>query len=824
MPPSAYSTLSRLSHFKKGRWLLCLLLLLFFNKAQAQTSIACPLNVDFALGDFTNWQCYVGSTTSPSNQNLITVFSSPATVNRHTIVPKGSAVDPYGKFPISPPDGSRYCVKLGNDGTGAQAERMSYDFTIPLNQTDFQITYQYAIVLEDPGHPAVQQPRFTAKVLDVASNTYITCGAFEYVATANLPGFKHATSGPGDVIYKEWTPVTLSLAGYQGKQIRLEFTTADCTAGGHFGYAYVDVNTTCSSLVIGTDYCAGSSTAVLTGPAGFAQYKWYNGDRSVLIDSTSRSIVLSPPPPDGTQYILDVVPYVGFGCNNTIIATVHQKPAITFNVFDPPGSCSQITLDLTAPSITLGNDPNLTYTYWTDSVATVSLLAPEAVTKGGTYYIKATSPSGCSEIKPIHAVINQIPDFIVNTPPTTCLATPTDITSKTFIKDVTPGLTYTYWQNAIATVALPSANNITTAGTYYIKGTSNIGCATIKPINVTYFALPVLVITNPPAVCYPSTVDITQANVTVGSDPNLNFTYWKDAAATNALPTPNAITASGTYYIKAVNSNGCQFIMPVKVIVNPLPQLVTNTPPEVCIPDVVDITLPAVTTGSTDVAKLTYWTDAAGTSPLANPAAVADSGVYYIKATNTLGCEMIKPVTVVIHKLPVLKITFPRKVYKPWTTDITTDSTTRGSSPKLTLTYWRDSTLTTPLINPKKIDNNGTFFIKATNQYGCYTVKRIEVIVADIPDIRVPTAFTPTEATNKTLFPFLFGVKAFTSFRIYNKWGNLVYQTNAAAADKGWDGMYKNTMGFLETYTWVAEGYDYVGNLVHKTGNTILLK
>ncbi len=659
--------------------------------------------------------------------------------------------------------------------------------------------------------------------MDVASQTYITCGAFEYVATANLPGFKHSTVLT-DVIYKEWTPVTLSLAGYQGKQIKLEFTTADCTAGGHFGYAYIDVNTTCSSLVIGTDYCAGSSTAVLTGPAGFAQYKWYNGDRSVLIDSTSRSIVLSPPPPDGTQYILDVVPYVGFGCNNTIIAIVHEKPAITFNIFDPPGSCSQITLDLTAPSVTLGNDANLTYTYWTDSVATVSLLSPEAVTKGGTYYIKATSPSGCSEIKPIHAIINQIPDFIVNTPPTTCLATSTDITSKTFIKDVTSGLTYTYWQDGKATIALPTPNKITTAGTYYIKGTSKIGCATIKPINVTYFALPVLVTTNPPAVCYPSTVDLTLASVTQGSDANLTFTYWKDAAATNTLLQPNAVAASGTYYIKAVNGNGCQFIMPVTVTVNPLPQLVTHTPPEVCIPEVVDITLPAVTTGSTDVAKLTYWTDAAGITPLANPTTIADSGVYYIKATNTLGCEIVKPVTVLIHKLPVLKITFPPKIYKPGTTNITSDSITRGSSPKLTFTYWRDSSLTIPVTNPKKIDNNGSFFIKATNQYGCYTIKRVDVIVADIPDIKVPTAFTPLQLDNKILSPFFIGVKSLTSFRIYNKWGNMVYQTNDLTISKGWDGMYKNTLSFMETYTWVADGYDYVGNPVRKTGNTILLK
>ncbi|WP_448699143.1 hypothetical protein ACFGVR_19495 [Mucilaginibacter sp. AW1-3] len=799
--------------------------MLCLDKANAQTAIPCPLNVDFALGDFTNWQCFIGTTTVSGSKNAINVTLSSPTADRHVIIPKGNAVDPYGKFPISPPDGSNYCVKLGNSGVGAQAERVSYSFTIPQNQHDFQITYQYAIVLEDPGHMAESQPRFTAKVLDVDSNKYISCGAFEYVATANLPGFKKGFpyNGLTDVIYKDWTPVTLSLAGYEGRKIKLEFTTADCTASGHFGYAYVDVNTSCSSLVIGTDYCSGSANAVLTGPAGFAHYKWYNADRSAQID-TSRSIVLSPPPPDGTQYILDVVPYAGFGCNNSITATIHEKPAITFNIFDPLGSCSQITLDLTAPAVTLGNDANLTYTYWTDSVATVSLLNPEAVTKGGTYYIKATSPSGCSEIKPVHAIINLVPDFVITNPATTCLATPTDITLPKLIRPITPGLTYTYWKDANATIPLTAANNITTAGTYYVKGASKLGCATIKPMVVSYFPLPVLVTVNPPAVCYPTTVDITQASVTRGSDPNLQLTYWKNATATDTLLTPNAVTKSGIYYIKAINNNGCQYITPVTVVVNPLPNLVTNTPPEVCIPEVVDITKTAVTAGSTDVATLTYWADASATTALANPSAVADSGIYYIKATNTLGCDIVKPVTVVIHKLPVLKITFPPKIYKPGTTDITSDSITRGSSPHLMFAYWKDSSLTVPLTNPKKIDNSGSFFIQATNQYGCYTIKRVDVVVADIPDIKVPTAFTPLQADNKTLSPFFIGVKTFTFFRVYNKWGNIVFQTNGPANDKGWDGMYKSKMGFLETYTWVAEGYDFVGNLVHKTGNTILLK
>ena len=807
----------RLSPNKKSLFAILFFTIICFGKVVAQ----CPVNIDFESGSFTNWQCYTGNTTSSGGQNYINVSPSAVVPSQHLIIPKGSLKDPYGGFPISPPDGSKYCIKLGNSGVNAQAERVSYTFNVPANAADFQITYQYAIVLEDPGHPIEAQPRFTAKVLDVASNTYITCGSFNYVATANLPGFKH---GSGDVIYKDWTPVTLSLAGYQGKQIKLEFTTADCTAGGHFGYAYIDVQSNCSSLVVGTDYCLGSPAATLNGPAGFAQYKWYNADRSVLIDSTSRSLVISPPPPDSTIYILDVFPYPGFGCTNTIIATVRAKPAIIFNITDPPGSCTQITVDLTAPAITAGNDANLNYSYWRDSVATLSLLSPEAITVSGKYYIQAASPSGCSEIKPVNVFINQQPDFTVTNPALTCLATPVDITLPALAKTKSYPLTYTYWKDAGATKPLTNATNITTAGTYYIKGTSQLGCSIIKPITVSYYPLPVLIITDPAAVCYLNTVDITPAAVTQGSDPNLTLSYWQDAAATTALGNATAVAQSGTYYIKAVNTNGCQMIKPVKVVINPLPVLVITDPPFVCIPEKIDITKAAVTAGSTNVAQLSYWRDALGTIPLSTPTAVADSGVYYIKATTSLGCDTIKPVLVAIHNLPVLILNEPHKIYKPGTTDITTSAITKGSSPELQFTYWKDANATIPLPNSKAINDNGTYYIKGTNKYGCSTVKGMEVIVADIPDIKVPTAFTPLQITNNRLFPFLIAIKTFKMFKVFNKWGNVVYQTTDLTTDKGWDGYFKGGLIFLETYTWVAEGYDYTDNLVYRSGNTLMLK
>jgi hypothetical protein len=636
-----------------------------------------------------------------------------------------------------------------------------------------------------------------------------------------LPGFTTINSIFGAVVYKNWTPVTLTLSGYQGKQIQLEFTTADCTLGGHFGYAYVDVNANCSTLITGSDYCTGTPAINLQAPAGYQTYNWYNADKSVLL-GTGSSIFMAPPPPDGTGIVLDVVPYVGFGCPNTISTVIHAKPAITFKPVDPPAVCLPATVDLTDKAILANSDPALTYTYWQDSLATVTVYNPKAVNTSGTYYIQAAS-SSCSEIKPVHVLVQTTPAFTINNPAKVCITSTVDLTAKNIKSDTT--YTYTYWKDANATISLPKPDQVAAPGnTYYIKGTNKGGCYLIKPVIVSYFPLPTLVTNDPPAVCYPLTVDITTKNITTGSDANLALTYFSDSTAQTAIIHPDTIKQTGTYYIKSINLNGCEIIKPVKVTIYPLPVLNITDPPYVCLLDKVDITASAVTAGSSNIALLNYFTDSLATVTLKTPQAVADSGVYYIKAISPNGCEIIKPVNVAVHNPPVVKITDPKKVYKPNTVDLTDPAIKSGSTPQTTYSYWYNEAATIGIISPKLIDRSATYYIKGTNQYGCYTIKPVEVVVAEIPEIKLPTAFTPTKTSNNKLFPFLIGIKTFTMLRIYNKWGSIVYQTTDPSPEKGWDGSFRGNISSVETFTWVAEGYDYLGNLVHRTGNTVLLK
>ena len=217
--------------------------------------------------------------------------------------------------------------------------------------------------------------------------------------------------------------------------------------------------------------------------------------------------------------------------------------------------------------------PGLTFTYFTDAAGTIVLATPNAIATSGTYYIKGTTASGCSDIQPVTVTINAKPTVAIANPAAVCSPATVDITAAAVTAGSTAGLTFTYFTDAAGTIVLATPNAIATSGTYYIKGTTASGCSDIQPVVVTINPKPTVAITNPAAVCSPATVDITAAAVTAGSTAGLTFTYYTDAAGTLVLATPNAVTASGTYYIKGTTAAGCSDIQPVVVTINPNQQL-----------------------------------------------------------------------------------------------------------------------------------------------------------------------------------------------------------------------------------------------------------
>lgn len=117
--------------------------------------------------------------------------------------------------------------------------------------------------------------------------------------------------------------------------------------------------------------------------------------------------------------------------------------------------------------------------------------------------------------------------------------------------------TWTYPTIGTRTSTSAAASGITSFGDFVLAEAAS--CST-----------PSLIITNPSSVCKPTSVNITNPAITVGSTPGLTFTYWNDSMVTSSLSNPTAITMPGTYYIKGTITGGCYNVQPVVVTtINP---------------------------------------------------------------------------------------------------------------------------------------------------------------------------------------------------------------------------------------------------------------
>jgi gliding motility-associated-like protein len=226
---------------------------------------AACFNADFEDNSFTNWNGFYGSCCAINTPNQ-------GFTNQHQIM-VGPGTDPMvagcGNLSIVPPGGNFSAMVGDFTGTGAQASRLQYNFSITPQSN--MIIVQYAVVLEDPGHGVAAQPRFEAQLYDAAGNP-LPCTFYQVAAANGVPGFQNC----GSYRWKDWRTFGVDVTQYMGQTVTLDVATGDCSLGGHWGYAYVSAS--CSSLNLSAFYCqnGANNTATLSAPDGFANYVWSN--------------------------------------------------------------------------------------------------------------------------------------------------------------------------------------------------------------------------------------------------------------------------------------------------------------------------------------------------------------------------------------------------------------------------------------------------------------------------------------------------------------------------------------------------------------------
>jgi gliding motility-associated-like protein len=90
------------------------------------------------------------------------------------------------------------------------------------------------------------------------------------------------------------------------------------------------------------------------------------------------------------------------------------------------------------------------------------------------------------------------------------------------------------------------------------------------------------------------------------------------------------------------------------------------------------------------------------------------------------------------------------------------------------------------------------------------------------PQVFVPTAFTPNGDGKNDLFrPIAVGMKGIEYFRVYNRWGQMVFNTTENG--RGWDGKIDGKVQSTNTFVWIVKGTDYLDKPFFRKGTVTLI-
>jgi gliding motility-associated-like protein len=371
-------------------------------------------------------------------------------------------------------------------------------------------------------------------------------------------------------------------------------------------------------------------------------------------------------------------------------------------------------------------------------------------------------------------------------------------------------------------------------GTYNVTVKNSSGCIseTTKATINNQATDPKLVITNPQQICGVGSVDLTSESITQGSDPGLQFSYWQDVNATQMISNPKSVTA-GSYYIKATTIGGCYTIKPIVVTISTTPNA-TISGRDICVGANTALTIqlngqPPFTLTYTDgsssnTVNITSSTYQVTVSP-------TQTTTYRIQSITDANCVNNNPdasatvrVTEAVDGMRYPSVIAQANKPLQLNARFFGNNYTYSWDPKIGL---NDETKQQPIFN---FNQQTEYTIAITSNSGCITIDTLLVKMAEeIPgagiysDLFVPKAWTPNgDGHNDKLYPLTVHIKQLFYFRIFDRWGQLMFETTEIG--KGWDGMFNGKQQVMDVYTWTVEAIGEDGRHFKRAGNSVLLR
>ncbi len=121
------------------------------------------------------------------------------------------------------------------------------------------------------------------------------------------------------------------------------------------------------------------------------------------------------------------------------------------------------------------------------------------------------------------------------------------------------------------------------------------------------------------------------------------------------------------------------------------------------------------------------------------------------------------------------------------------------------------------------LSNDANVYLTVKDAIGCAASDSIFIKVYEGPTFYVPNSFTPNGDGLNDIFRVIPpGIASTTYFRVFNRFGELVFETNQWL--KGWDGTFKGKEQKAGTYVWMVSGVDRNNKKIEIKGTVNLIR
>ena len=361
--------------------------------------------------------------------------------------------------------------------------------------------------------------------------------------------------------------------------------------------------------------------------------------------------------------------------------------------------------------------------------------------------------------------------------------------------------------------ATPSVSPTTTS-TYTVQLTDN-GCINTASLQVKVIDFVTLQAMPDTVICATDSLQLR------ASTDGLQFSWTPSETLNNSsLKDPWALPVSTTTYQITSTVGGCSTTDEVTVTLVPYPG--ANAGPDVGICFGSSTQLNASISGNSFT-----WTPSGSLvnpntlNPVASPSTTTD---YILTVMDNLGCPKPGRDTITVVVLPKVN------AFAGNDTNVVVGQPVQFNASGGNNYFWSPSTsLSNPAINNPTATYDGSFDsirykVVVMNELGCADSAYLLVKIFDTnPLIFVPTAFTPNgDGKNDVFRPIAAGIDTFEYFRVYNRWGQLVFSTTNT--ELGWDGRIGGKDQASNTFVWIVKGTDYTGKVVFAKGTVVLIR